>query len=62
MQLLNTWYPKIAANKPHPTYLVVILQDYEGFEPRVLQEFLYIIRFVLCLPGVCYRQLEWMEE
>ncbi|CEJ03220.1 hypothetical protein RMCBS344292_17208 [Rhizopus microsporus] len=54
MQLLEGWYKHRSKDEKHKPNLVVILQDFEAFEPNVLQDFLSICsEYQTQLPIVC---------
>ncbi|CEG79752.1 hypothetical protein RMATCC62417_14181 [Rhizopus microsporus] len=54
MQLLEGWYKYRSKDEKHKPNLVVILQDFEAFEPNVLQDFLSICsEYQTRLPIVC---------
>ncbi|CAO3671470.1 unnamed protein product [Rhizopus microsporus] len=54
MQLLEGWYKHRSKYEKHKPNLVVILQDFEAFEPNVLQDFLSICsKYQTQLPIVC---------
>jgi origin recognition complex subunit 3 len=44
MQLLEGWYKYRSKDEKHKPNLVIILQDFEAFEPNVLQDFLSVCR------------------
>ncbi|KAI9480879.1 MAG: origin recognition complex subunit 3 N-terminus-domain-containing protein [Benjaminiella poitrasii] len=58
MQLLEGWYRHQCIHSPTTTNLVIILQDFESFEPAVLQDFFAICSEyrsrlpIICLMGI----------